>query len=223
VQSAAALRATLERMRTGDHFEVLGVPREAPPSKIKVAYFQLAKQYHPDAVQPGETAEQRELRADVFARISEAWRVLSDEARRAAYVDELASGGAPSVDVAALLEAEQLFQQAVIYVRTRQYAAALGNIDRAAQLNPSEPEFDVWRAWVLFLVDDDKKGRRATSEKDIEAALKANPRCVPGYLFLGQMAKLTGDLGQAERHFKRGLAIDADNPDLQRELKHLRK
>jgi curved DNA-binding protein CbpA len=210
-------------MRAGDHFEVLGVGRDAPSSKIKVAYFQLAKQYHPDTVLAGESAEQRELRADIFARVSEAWRVLSDDGRRAAYVEELASGGAPTVDIAALLEAEQVFQEAVIYVKTRQYAAALSSIDRAAQLNPSEPEFDVWRAWVLFLVDDDKKGRRASSERAIEAALKTNPRCVPAYLFLGQMAKLTGDLAQAERHLKRGLAIDGENPDLQRELKHLRK
>ena len=102
-------------------------------------------------------------------------------------------------------------------------AAALSSIDRAAELNPKEPEFDVWRAWVLFLVDDDKKGRRAGGERAIEAALKANPRCMPAYLFLGQMAKLTGDLVQAERYLRRGLAIDSENPELQRELKHLRK
>jgi tetratricopeptide (TPR) repeat protein len=221
--SLAELRATLERMGAADHFQVLGVSREAPSARIKIAYFQLAKQYHPDSAQPGEGTDQRELRAQVFARVSEAWRVLSDEARRSAYLDELLNGGAPSVDVAALLEAEQIFQEAVVYVRTRQYAAALDAIDRAAQLNPKEPEFDVWRAWVLFLVDDDKKSRRPVSERAIESALKENPRCLPGYLFLGQMAKLTGDVTQAERHIKRGLAIDGENPELQRELKHLRK
>ncbi|HET7753981.1 MAG TPA: J domain-containing protein, partial [Anaeromyxobacteraceae bacterium] len=221
--SVESLRATLERMAAGDHFEVLGVGRDAPSSRIKTAYFQLAKQYHPDSAYAGENDEQRKLRADVFARVSEAWRVLSDEGRRASYIDELANGGAPSVDVAALLEAEQVFQQAVIQVKTRQYAAALGSIDRAAQLNPKEPEFDVWRAWVLFLVDDDKKGRRTTGERVIEAALKVNPRCMPGYLFLGQMAKLTGDVAQAERHLKRGLVLDGENAELLRELKHLRK
>jgi tetratricopeptide (TPR) repeat protein len=223
IASADSLRATLERMRSGDHFEALGVGRDAPSSRIKTAYFQLAKQYHPDSAQPAESAEQRQLRADVFARVSEAWRVLSEEGRRSAYLDELENGGAPSLDIASLLEAEQVFQQAVIYVKTRQYAAALSSIDRAAELNPKEPEFDVWRAWVLFLVDDDKKGRRIGGERAIEAALKVNPRCIPAYLFLGQMAKLTGDVVQAERHLKRGLAIDSENSELQRELKHLRK
>ena len=46
---------------------------------------------------------------------------------------------------------------------------------------------------------------------------------MPGYLFLGQMAKLTGDTSLAEKHWKRGLQVDPQDPDLLRELKYLRK
>ena len=57
----------------------------------------------------------------------------------------------------------------------------------------------------------------------IEAGLKKNPRCSQGYLFLGQMAKLLGDLPLAEKQLKRGLGVAPDHTDMQRELKYLRK
>jgi len=57
----------------------------------------------------------------------------------------------------------------------------------------------------------------------METALKKVPRCMAAYLFLGQMAKVAGDLALAEKHLKRGLALDPEHADLARELKYLRK
>ena len=93
----------------------------------------------------------------------------------------------------------------------------------AAKLNADEPEFGIWKAWVEFLLAQDHKRQRAASTAAIEAALKKVPRCMPGYLFLGQMAKLAGELDLAERHLKRGLALDPQHAEIVRELKYLRK
>jgi molecular chaperone DnaJ len=61
-----------------DYYESLGVGRSASSDELKNAYRQLAKQYHPDVNQePG--AEER------FKEINEAYAVLSDQQRRAAY------------------------------------------------------------------------------------------------------------------------------------------
>ena len=38
---------------SNDYYKTLGVPRTASKSEIKMAYFQLAKKYHPDA-NPGD-------------------------------------------------------------------------------------------------------------------------------------------------------------------------
>jgi len=91
------------------------------------------------------------------------------------------------------------------------------------KLNPDEAEFGMWKAWCEFLLADDKKRKLGQHGGAIEAALKKNPRCAQGYLFLGQMAKLAGDLALAERQLKRGLEVAPDHQDLQRELKYLRK
>jgi curved DNA-binding protein CbpA len=220
---AATLHALLAKLADRDHFEVLGVKRDTPAPQVKVAYFQLAKAYHPDAVPGSASPEVKKLCADVFAKVSEAWSVLSDEKRRAEYLEELASGGASDLDVMNILHAENVFQAGTLLVKGRKYEDARARFEEALKLNPDEPEFAIWKAWCDFLLAADRKRQHAASLGTIEAALKKNTMCLPGYLFLGQMAKLSGDLGAAEKHLRRGLALEPEHADLLRELKYLRK
>lgn len=61
-----------------DYYEVLGVSRNASEDEVKRAFRRLAKQYHPDANKE-QGAEAR------FVEINEAYEVLSDPQKRAAY------------------------------------------------------------------------------------------------------------------------------------------
>src|SRR6201985_613162 len=62
-----------------DYYEVLGVPKEATPAAMKKASRKLAGQFHPDKNPGDHTAEEK------FKEIGEAYDVLSDEQKRAAY------------------------------------------------------------------------------------------------------------------------------------------
>jgi DnaJ-domain-containing protein 1 len=219
----ASLAKTAEKFKTADHFEVLGVKRDAAGGQIKIAYFQLAKLYHPDAVPSDAPADLRKAAADVFAKVGEAWSVLGDDAKRAKYLEDLKSGAATEVDVMHIFKAEEAFNSGALLVKARRYQEALAKLEEAAKLNPDEAEFRMWKAWCEFLLSAEKKKTHVGAANAIEAALKQNPHCLSGYLFLGQMAKICGDLGTAEKHFKRGLKEAPGNPDLERELKYLKK
>ena len=82
-------------MSKRDYYEVLGVERDAAADVIKKAYRKLAMKYHPDRNPGNHEAEGH------FKEAKEAYEVLSDETKRAAYdryghagVDASAAAGA---------------------------------------------------------------------------------------------------------------------------------
>jgi molecular chaperone DnaJ len=73
-----------------DFYKVLGVAKDAPADEIKKAYRKLARKHHPDANKGDSESEDR------FKEISEAYDVLSDDAKRREYDEARAlfgSGG----------------------------------------------------------------------------------------------------------------------------------
>ncbi len=72
-------------MEFKDYYKIMGVAREATQDEIKRAYRKLARKYHPD-VSKEPDAEAR------FKEVGEAYEVLKDPEKRAAY-DRLAAGG----------------------------------------------------------------------------------------------------------------------------------
>lgn len=66
-------------MSKRDYYEVLGVDKSAGEREIKKAYKKLAMKYHPDRTQGDKALE------DKFKEIQEAYEILTDSQKRAAY------------------------------------------------------------------------------------------------------------------------------------------
>lgn len=66
-------------MTKRDYYEVLGLAKGASADDIKKAYRKLAMKYHPDQNQNNKDAEKH------FKEVSEAYEVLKDDQKRAAY------------------------------------------------------------------------------------------------------------------------------------------
>ncbi|MDL0431635.1 molecular chaperone DnaJ [Marinobacter sp. TBZ242] len=81
-------------MAKRDYYEILGVSRDADEKEVKRAYRKLAMKYHPDRNPDDEDADHK------FKEASEAYEILADSSKRAAYdqfghagVDGSAGGG----------------------------------------------------------------------------------------------------------------------------------
>src|SRR2546430_9646462 len=75
--------------RPSDYYALLGVARDAGEAEIKKAYRGLAMKHHPDRV----AAEEKTAAEEKFKQITEAYEVLRDPEKRAAYDRYGVAGG----------------------------------------------------------------------------------------------------------------------------------
>lgn len=87
--SCRSFHSSSTRANKEDFYEVLGVSRTASQKDIKKAYYQLAKKYHPDTNPDDPDAKEK------FAKLAEAYEVLSDEVKRKQYDTYGAAGFDP--------------------------------------------------------------------------------------------------------------------------------
>jgi pentatricopeptide repeat protein len=106
------------------HYAALGVHASSTPDEIKRAYYQLARQTHPDAT--GSSS------AVPFAEVSTAYEVLSSPLRRQAYDLALSSAS-----VAATLDGAAASERIGALVRGGDLGAALGLFLQVQSARPS--------------------------------------------------------------------------------------
>ncbi|HEX5735907.1 MAG TPA: DUF4388 domain-containing protein [Blastocatellia bacterium] len=78
---------------SADYYEVLGVTRQATTGDIKMAYYQLAKKFHPDRYRQAEYNDLRGKLEALFAIITQAYETLSQPAQRAVYDKKIRESG----------------------------------------------------------------------------------------------------------------------------------
>ncbi len=204
-----------------DYFEVLGVSKNASHAEIKKAYFSLAKQYHPDRLYASASAEIRTLADEIFNIISTAHDILSDDACREQYVEELSSGTKRDVssEVSNILSAEGCFQKGEIALRKRDYGKAKDLLEEACKLCPEEGEFHAFLGWAVFQSDPKSEEAVRTARDQLNQAISLNPRVDKAYLFLGYIYKAMNYKEMAESEFEKAIQVNPDCTEALRELR----
>ena len=78
-----ALEAEAESLRKLNPFLVLGVGYETTDGDVRAAFGELTKRYHPDRFARYQSTQLRQIAAEIFILIRDAYRKLADEASRA--------------------------------------------------------------------------------------------------------------------------------------------
>ncbi len=205
---ADGLRAEIEARRTThqslDHYSLLGLEHDAKPTAIKKAYFLAAKRYHPDALARLGLHDLKEAAAEIFARISRAFEILSNEDKRSNYDSSLRGEGS-EIDATQLAQAETSYRKGEILLRMGNFNGALEYLRPAAELWPDESAYQSALGWALY-----KKSppEIEAARMHLERAVELAPEDAEAHFRLGLVLRADGEEPAAAQHLAKAKQLD---------------
>lgn len=196
-------------------YEVLGVPEDADAAAIRAAFFQLAKQWHPDRLPEG-LAELRPIVTRAFARMGEAHQLLIDPRARAEYDKKLSQvPDSEQAQVAEIINAATAFQRAEILVRKKDLAGALVDAEKAYRGDSTQTDYAGLYGWLLGTV----KGEAEQGISIVSSAIERDQENVKALWYRALLYKKIGKEQQALRDCKKILQIKPQHTDAAREVR----
>lgn len=218
--SREEIMAKLEVLDSLSHYELFGVERTATSDQITLAFTTLARSWHPDRLSP-ELADLREAVTRVFARMTEASRVLGQAASRAEY-DRFLGGDVEETEEAQVnkvLRAAESFQKAEILVKKRDLERAEQLAEQAHLGDPTQPEYAALYAWIRTRRPDPSEELVRESLATLKDAVGKQPNNVKVRYYFATVLKLAGQDSAALREFRFVADNDPSNLDAARELR----
>ncbi len=214
-----------------DHYSILGVSQGAKSDEIKTAYFAIAKRIHPDRLRAVGVTDVDHDAQRLFARINQAFGVLSDPRKRNEYSVVMSAGGEQAVRkqqaeaeerAGQVLRAEETFRRGEMALRRSMFEQARALFEEAVELNGEEAEYHALLAWATWLSAANKTAVAEQVQKGLAHALALSPQCVQAHLYAGQIAKNSGQTQVAIDAFRTVIDLEPGHPEANLELRVLR-
>ncbi|MRG95122.1 J domain-containing protein [Polyangium spumosum] len=225
----AEIEAKLASAPNEDHFQMLGVSRDATSSDVRSAYFKLALVLHPDKL-PKDLHDLKPRVARLFASVNAAYEALKDDAGRAQYLASLSGSGRPvdeQAKVERVVNAALEFEKAEVFLNKKDLAAAEACVRRALGADPEQPSYTALFAWVVAsrrpLPTPPEEGKTIPYYDDcitqLDGVLKAEPDYEKALVYRARLLKLAGRLQASYRDYKRSAQINPKNIEAAREVR----
>jgi tetratricopeptide (TPR) repeat protein len=230
-QLQTQVNAMLARLPDANLYDILGVARNASDADVKKAFHAAARIFHVDQYAGTDLGALREPMLRIFGELSKAHATLTNADKRREYDASLALSerGVPT-DVRAIFQADDAFRAGKRLLERGAYAEARRQIQSAIDLNRTEPDYWAHLHWAEFgCLETDASGFPVSAgdvkrlAEKLHAIARDHEHCWAAQLFLGHIARSTGDEAAAERHYKRVLALDAQNSEATSSLRLLHK
>jgi curved DNA-binding protein CbpA len=194
-----------------DHYEVLGVARDASEVEIRERFRTLAREAHPDRAPAAKKAEAEAK----FQDLTEAVNVLTSRERRKVYDFDLATAAGMSEDADPV--ALNYLGQGIAAYKDRRFAEAAGNFQLAVGRNPK----DVKAQHYLGLASA-RAGDVRAAVKAIESALVLEPHNGALLKDAGAIFRQAGLLLKAEKAYQEAIRWDPAAGEARRALEEIR-
>lgn len=203
------------------HYELLDLPGDATPEQIAQAFPTLARRWHPDRSSP-EYGDLRDGVTRVFARMTEASRVLGNPSTRTAYDETLGALDAAQEEqaqIAMVLRSAEAFQKAEVLLKKRDLEGAEALARAAHEGDPDQPEYAALYAWIRSRRADATEEDIASSLGMLKKAIAKQTNNVKIHYYLACVLKAAGQAGAALREYRHVAENDPSNVDAAREIR----
>ena len=225
--------------KSRNHFEVLGLKRNATAGEVKEAYFRLAKRFHPDVHHGAHLGDLRDKLEAVFVRLGEAYEVLRDTEKRGDYESwigrpkaqpseqteatptEVPAAEAPAPDPedgarraeADVDRAEKLYESAQkaedAASAGAEYYEAIQLVEPILETVTGQTRLKAHLVLARCYLQNPKWKRRA--EETLQAAVREYPKVPAALSLLGNLYREQGMKARAASMYRRVLELRPDN------------
>ena len=229
----AQVAEMLSKVGDATFYELLGVNPKTSEKRIREAFHKHALVFHVDRYAGQDLGELRAPMERIFGELSRAHTTLTNPEDRANYDASLALAerGVPT-DVRKIFQADEAFRAGKRLVERGSYAPAVEQLERACDLNGSEPDHWAYLHWARFgalPTDSEGKPEAVGQVRKIRDALKTiveeNEHCESARVFLGNIYRVEGETEKARRMYKSALRLNPKNLEAASAVRvlHMRK
>lgn len=190
-----------------DYYQLLGIAASATRDEIKQAFRRQARLYHPD-LHPNDPQA-----AENFRQLRQAYEVLADTTRRAAYDRERNNSRPqpppPNSEAAAATNPQVAYVRGVEKLQQQDYPAALAYFGRAITLDPQFAKAYLKRCEVLLHL-----GRDRDVLEDCQKLLKLKPENADAHYYRGRARQSLGYTQAAIQAYTQALRFNVERRDL---------
>jgi len=226
---AAVVASRLALIDQGvDYFSVLGLALDAPVEAVTVAHATLARVLQPEALAQHGSPDLSRAGARLLEQITNAVSVLTNPARRAAYVAALSRGGDPLLRIPRTRTIEEerspldeALHRGLLALRADQPARASVEFARACELEPGNVDHAVLLGWARFCAATDKASVALETRKLLLGASRQSACPQVALFYLGRVERMLGRDREALEYFRAALEHDPANLEASAEVRVL--
>ena len=212
--------------KENDLFGLLDLREDSGMTEIKDAYFRLARMVHPDSLQKYQLEDRKEEAALVFERVTEAFQILSDPAKKKAYIESRRSGeAAASPEAKSKMMDEQskiALHQGKMMLNRKGWAAAEEYFSQYTSLKPEDARGFVLLGWALFQNQHKELDTRLEKARaSFQKAIKLDAENADAHFYMALYHKQKGNRSDLEKSIKTTLELNRNHVNAQRELRLL--
>lgn len=211
-----------------NYYQMLGVEPDAASGDIRKSFFKLAKSFHPDRSAKSGLEDLREALAYLFANLSEAQSTLTDAQAKEDYDNSLCNGGGigsganqeveseEDAEVRRIIDADKLYQMAMVLMRQKKNEQAYEMIDEACQSCPTEGDYMAARAYLKMILEKETAENLLSVFRE---AIRHNPKSERAHFYFGQALKKENRTAEAKQQFQLTVEINPRNIEAAREIR----